>query len=476
MSLINLPPVHINFDPAVLTQRAWMFGADTMKNSIYVNIPADLADDDTDRIFGIGCEIDASDKTWLGTSPWSHTVALYGAVLAGGAGKADIWGLNTVVQNADGFNKSQQGYECDVNQMYQDVGQTQAEIHRTLGINAVSGGTKHPGAAFCASAVSSAASWQVGLFLDSPFNLAAIVISDAAPISWKNNVTGNYEERIKGAAADLNFYAGSGGALVMNSQVNMMLKKIISLAEPTANSDAATKYYADNVLGASYQLLSEKDVNNGYAALNSAGHLLAPGSGVFPTAASDNIIFGDRTTGYSALLMTRIPGTGAHYFKGYINKGTTGDIWDEIITLASSAILSSAQKTDLTNSGDSTLHYHASDRALANATGTLADAKIASTICRDSELSAHVSAYGHLSTAQKTDLTDSGNSSAHYHSSDRSLNNATGQLESDLTWNKSNPGMVFDTNDSMYYDKTLNRLNVVIGGTIRAYCDNTGWH
>lgn len=34
--------------------------------------------------------------------------------------------------------------------------------------------------------------------------------------------------------------------------------------------------------------------------------------------------------------------------------------------------LTNAQATDLTDGGDSTLHFHASDRALANATGTLA--------------------------------------------------------------------------------------------------------
>ena len=34
--------------------------------------------------------------------------------------------------------------------------------------------------------------------------------------------------------------------------------------------------------------------------------------------------------------------------------------------------LTAAQLTDLTDAGDSTLHYHATDRALGNATGTLA--------------------------------------------------------------------------------------------------------
>lgn len=42
------------------------------------------------------------------------------------------------------------------------------------------------------------------------------------------------------------------------------------------------------------------------------------------------------------------------------------------INTASYTHLTSANHTDLTDGGDSTLHYHAADRALANATGTLA--------------------------------------------------------------------------------------------------------
>ena len=38
--------------------------------------------------------------------------------------------------------------------------------------------------------------------------------------------------------------------------------------------------------------------------------------------------------------------------------------------------LTSAQATDLTDGGDSTLHYHATDRDLANATGNLAVARL----------------------------------------------------------------------------------------------------
>lgn len=57
----------------------------------------------------------------------------------------------------------------------------------------------------------------------------------------------------------------------------------------------------------------------------------------------------------------------------------------------------SAQHTDLTDGGASTLHYHASDRDSANFTGT-----------------------------NWTDLTDAGDSALHYHSSDRARANHTG--------------------------------------------------
>lgn len=46
------------------------------------------------------------------------------------------------------------------------------------------------------------------------------------------------------------------------------------------------------------------------------------------------------------------------------------------INTATYTHLSATNATDLTDGGDSTLHYHAADRALANSTGTLAINKI----------------------------------------------------------------------------------------------------
>lgn len=69
------------------------------------------------------------------------------------------------------------------------------------------------------------------------------------------------------------------------------------------------------------------------------------------------------------------------------------------INTASYTHLTSTNHTDLTDGGDSTLHYHATDRDSANFTGT-----------------------------NWTDLTDAGASTLHYHASDRDLANATGTL------------------------------------------------
>lgn len=47
----------------------------------------------------------------------------------------------------------------------------------------------------------------------------------------------------------------------------------------------------------------------------------------------------------------------------------------------------------------------------------------------DERIADHTEAYGHLSTDDKTDLTDGGDTTLHYHSSDRDLANATGILD-----------------------------------------------
>lgn len=74
------------------------------------------------------------------------------------------------------------------------------------------------------------------------------------------------------------------------------------------------------------------------------------------------------------------------------------------INTASYTHLSSTNAMDLTDGGDSTLHYHSADRSSANFTGT-----------------------------NWTDLTDGGDSTLHYHAADRSSANFTGTNWTDLT-------------------------------------------
>ena len=525
---------------------------------------------------------------------FTHSVALFGSVVSGklpGNDSCQIWGMNTLVESQydsvalKGFEQHMQGYENDVNRslphvMKEDGGVLYTNyyssgdkgtvlnnatdilvaLNHCIGYNATGINTGNPGIAYNVAGGGSAY-WNVGVMLDYPFEYAAIIMGDTQRVMWKNGSTGQYEVRLYNSAADFHIYAGSGGNIILNNEVNMWSNKIVSVAEPTANSDAATKYYVDNSLGANYQLTSEKDVNGGYAALDANGNVVAPGSGVGLTEdAGDNMSIYERVTGYQSILMTRFPATGAHYFKAYINRGTTGDIWDEIqtlsdvnskisthaalsasvhgvsasgfqdkdekdvangyvgynsaldidgkgsgigltpdsnnifigentndaqvllmtnnpgigthyftaylnkgvttniwdeiITLSHAAMLSSAQKTDLTDSGDSTLHYHASDRALANATGTLADSKIASTIARDSEVSSAISS----------------------HASNENAHHSRYTFADNIIFNFANPAIQLASTDYLQYDTSNNRLNVIIGGTIRAYCDSTGWH
>lgn len=88
--------------------------------------------------------------------------------------------------------------------------------------------------------------------------------------------------------------------------------------------------------------------------------------------------------------------------------------------------LTQTNHTDLTDGGDSTLHYHASDRDSANFTGT-----------------------------NWTDLTDSGDSTLHYHATDRDLANATGVL----TETKGGTGESTYTTGDILYASASNALS-----------------
>lgn len=100
--------------------------------------------------------------------------------------------------------------------------------------------------------------------------------------------------------------------------------------------------------------------------------------------------------------------------------------------------ISDVNATDLTDGGDSTLHYHSADRARANHTGTQTASTISdfdtevsnnSTVAANTSKLAGIEAgaeVNNISDTNATDLTDGGDSTLHYHSADRSRANHTG--------------------------------------------------
>jgi hypothetical protein len=102
--------------------------------------------------------------------------------------------------------------------------------------------------------------------------------------------------------------------------------------------------------------------------------------------------------------------------------------------------ISDANVTDLTDGGDSTLHYHASDRSRANHTGTQSADTItdgttnkAYTASEQTKLAGIESGaeVNNISDANATDLTDGNDSTLHYHSADRNRSNHTGTQDAD---------------------------------------------
>lgn len=74
---------------------------------------------------------------------------------------------------------------------------------------------------------------------------------------------------------------------------------------------------------------------------------------------------------------TNVPeGTNLYYTDTRVNTNLAGKTSDNIAEGGTNKYLSSSQKSALTGSGDTTLHFHASDRNLANSTGTLDATKV----------------------------------------------------------------------------------------------------
>lgn len=139
------------------------------------------------------------------------------------------------------------------------------------------------------------------------------------------------------------------------------------------------------------------------------------------------------------------------------------------LNTASYTHLTATQATDLTDAGDSTLHYHASDRDSANFTGTnwtdLTDSGATTLHKHDHSLQDNLNStsYYHLTNAEYTDLTDGGASTAHYHTSDRDLANATGTLDETLG---GTGNTTYTTGDILYASasNTLSKLGIGTSG------------
>lgn len=102
--------------------------------------------------------------------------------------------------------------------------------------------------------------------------------------------------------------------------------------------------------------------------------------------------------------------------------------------------ISAINATDLTDAGDTTLHYHAADRNRANHTGTqsadtLTDGTTnkAYTATEKTKLAGIEAGaeVNNISYVNATDLTDGGDSTLHYHSADRNRENHTGTQSAD---------------------------------------------
>ena len=206
--------------------------------------------------------------------------------------------------------------------------------------------------------------------------------------------------------------------------------RIISLATPTVSGDAANKKYVDeNTVtlslhsgdpGAHARLDVLTQHSGDYVSSHIRLEILSQHSG--DPGAHDNYVSETELSQHSG-------DVGAHSQLTILTQHS-GD------PSAHPTLLSTGQKDDLTDSGDSIQHYHSSDRARANHTGT----QTRSTISDFSHGGTHYSSSGDaldikdladsqdrlLSSGQKTDLTDSGDSIQHYHSSDRSRANHTG--------------------------------------------------
>jgi hypothetical protein len=370
------------------------------------------------------------------TSYFTHTVGLFGAVVSGDEpDSCQIWGLNTLIESQYnsstglGYEESMQGYECDVNRalphvMKEDGGKFYTNYYSSgnkgselldavdmlvalntcIGVNVTGINDANPGIAFNVAGGGSAY-WNVGLMMDYPFEFAAIVMGDGQKVMWKNNYTGNYEKRFENIEGEFNIFSGANTV-------------------GTGNLKLWSNFDIDLNCGTGGQVNLNGDINLADFDIISVDNFYM--DGILDISDSTGAYYStQQQVGVNSIL--DINAAGQFIFKKSLN------VWNKNIT-------------NVANPG---ADDHADNQGM-----------------RDTAIAVHRDAYGHLSIANETDLTDGGSTSLHKHF----------PFTEDISWNKSYPGMVFDTDDAMYYDKANNQLRINIGGTIRAYCDTSGWH
>lgn len=142
--------------------------------------------------------------------------------------------------------------------------------------------------------------------------------------------------------------------------------------------------------------------------------------------------------------------------------------------------LTQANHTDLTDGGESILHYHDSDRLWTNFNFTGSNITDIVTRNHDDLQNLNTANHYHLTQANHTDLTDGGDSTLHYHASDRARANHTGTQESETVLVDRINGPTYSTlqdfiNLSQSAGQITGGVIASAGGNLVNVSAGTGW-
>jgi len=154
-----------------------------------------------------------------------------------------------------------------------------------------------------------------------------------------------------------------GSILQDTSSINFTYDDSGNIISATVINNSHTHTEANITDLKSYEQTSNKGIAGGYASLDGTGKLT---STQVPTSILESSDIGSTVQGYDA--DTVIDGSYVHTDNNFTN--TLKSKLDGISTGAEVNNISDVNATDLTDGGDSALHYHSSDRSRANHTGT----------------------------------------------------------------------------------------------------------